>query len=314
MYIGTPSVKVAIVAIVSIIGIGALLYYTYTEQRKSVPSTKSLQTFLAGASKSLAEIDTDKDGLKDWEESLWNTDPKNADSDNDGTKDGDETDRNRDPAKKGEDAFTPEATLAVPDYFKTSTSTTEATGKALFARYLALKQSGKFSAVTQQSLIDDLTNNILSSSSVAPKYRKTDLTVVPTNAENASLYKFNMQAVSTFVSESGLRGSELLAIALAVNGNPENIAKGMESLDPFITVHEKALQKFETIPVPEVVADAHVTFLSTYAAYVETLRMIRDAAADPIQGMVASSTYMQREQQMQRAYLVLKNYMSSTPS
>jgi hypothetical protein len=51
--------------------------------------------------------------------------------------------------------------------------------------------------------------------------------------------------------------------------------------------------------------------LNTYSAYIQTLHMIRYAARDPIQGMVASSTYIQREQQMQRAYAVLKAYIAS---
>ncbi len=34
------------------------------------------------------DLDSDSDGLKDWEETLWGTDPKNPDTDGDGTEDG----------------------------------------------------------------------------------------------------------------------------------------------------------------------------------------------------------------------------------
>lgn len=47
------------------------------------------------------EIDSDNDGLFDWQEQLFGTDKHNPDTDNDGTKDGDEIKQNRDPLKPG---------------------------------------------------------------------------------------------------------------------------------------------------------------------------------------------------------------------
>jgi hypothetical protein len=45
--------------------------------------------------------DSDGDGLKDWEEIIYGTDPQNPDTDGDGTSDGEEIAGNRDPLKKG---------------------------------------------------------------------------------------------------------------------------------------------------------------------------------------------------------------------
>lgn len=47
--------------------------------------------------------DSDNDGLKDWEEELWQTDPQNPDTDTDGTPDGEEVAKNRDPRLKAPD-------------------------------------------------------------------------------------------------------------------------------------------------------------------------------------------------------------------
>lgn len=44
-------------------------------------------------------LDTDRDGLKDWQETLLKTDANNPDTDGDGTNDGDETKNGRDPKK-----------------------------------------------------------------------------------------------------------------------------------------------------------------------------------------------------------------------
>ena len=45
--------------------------------------------------------DDDKDGLKNWEEQIYQTDPKNPDTDGDGANDGEEITQGRDPLKKG---------------------------------------------------------------------------------------------------------------------------------------------------------------------------------------------------------------------
>lgn len=46
-------------------------------------------------------FDTDGDGLLDWEEALWGTDPNNPDADGDGTSDGAEVAAHRNPKKAG---------------------------------------------------------------------------------------------------------------------------------------------------------------------------------------------------------------------
>lgn len=52
--------------------------------------------------------DTDNDGLKDWEEVLWGTDPNNPDSDSDGMNDGDEVGNDRNPTIAGPNDNLPE--------------------------------------------------------------------------------------------------------------------------------------------------------------------------------------------------------------
>lgn len=52
---------------------------------------------------SIAEKDTDGDGMKDWEEVIIRTDPNNPDTDGDGVPDGKETQQKRSPVKAGPD-------------------------------------------------------------------------------------------------------------------------------------------------------------------------------------------------------------------
>ncbi len=59
------------------------------------------QGFAEGTSTTVTKIniDSDNDGLPDWKETLYGTDPHNPDTDRDGTNDGDEVTQGRDPLK-----------------------------------------------------------------------------------------------------------------------------------------------------------------------------------------------------------------------
>jgi len=61
-------------------------------------------------------FDADNDGLLDFEEALWGTDPQDTDTDNDGTKDGEEVTLKRDPMKAGpkDSLETPVSSLKSP--------------------------------------------------------------------------------------------------------------------------------------------------------------------------------------------------------
>ena len=54
---------------------------------------------VSNSTSSASEIDSDHDGLPDWEEALYGTDPHNPDTDGDGTPDGEEIKEGRDPLK-----------------------------------------------------------------------------------------------------------------------------------------------------------------------------------------------------------------------
>ena len=58
--------------------------------------------------------DSDSDGLKNWEEELWNTNPNEPDTDKDGAPDGQEIKENRDPTLPWpNDKITPDQKLEV---------------------------------------------------------------------------------------------------------------------------------------------------------------------------------------------------------
>jgi len=117
---------------------GSLIVWSFTKSGVvNNIQTQADQTSFAITSpdnQSITSLDSDSDGLKDWEEALRGTDPKNPDTDGDGTPDGEEVKEGRNPLKKGPDDVLDQKTLSLGNTFnlgvtlpKTTTSSTQKT-------------------------------------------------------------------------------------------------------------------------------------------------------------------------------------------
>jgi len=95
-----PSKKFLIsLGIAVLIVLVAILINYSGEKSYKAENNLSPVTSLSSALADANNIDTDGDGLPDWQEVLYGTDPKKADTDGDGTNDGDEIKAGRDPLK-----------------------------------------------------------------------------------------------------------------------------------------------------------------------------------------------------------------------
>lgn len=143
-----------------------------------------------GDANSLNNIDTDNDGLKDWEELLWATDANKKDTDGDGTPDGEEVKDGRDPLKKGPNDFlsqyNSDSEVSASVNSKSNVSDTSLTAsdvfsQQLFSQYMSLKNSGgEENPENTANLVDNLTSQALSSFSFR-EYNATGLSLFPGN-------------------------------------------------------------------------------------------------------------------------------------
>jgi hypothetical protein len=114
-------------------------------------------------------LDSDNDGMKDWEEALWKTDPQKSDTDGDGTSDSEEIKLNRDPMKantapqnatpndKIDEKIITDNKKAEEDFAKLSD--VDKMGRLLFSEYLATKKIGQ---TLTSSDIQNIVNDSLS--------------------------------------------------------------------------------------------------------------------------------------------------------
>ena len=135
------------------------------------------------------DADTDADGLKDWEEALWKTDPKKADTDGDGTNDNEEITLGRDPLKAGpNDTISDKEDLVAQE--KALADSKQNTMTAIYARkfmndYLMLKtQKGTLEDSDKKQLVDSFMSNI-KPLEVEDKYKLSSLKTTQDELEEA---------------------------------------------------------------------------------------------------------------------------------
>lgn len=97
-YLPSKKFSISLGIAILIILIAVIINYS-RESNYKVGNGLTVENSLSSALTDANSIDTDKDGLPDWQETLYGTDPKKADTDGDGTNDGDEIKAGRDPLK-----------------------------------------------------------------------------------------------------------------------------------------------------------------------------------------------------------------------
>ncbi|MDO8564547.1 MAG: hypothetical protein Q7R88_00980 [bacterium] len=261
------------------------------------------ETYYGGLSKeqvamaaAVLERDADKDELKDWEEQLWQTDPKNHDTDGDGTNDGEEI-------RLGRNPLTPSTALpgAPPNDFldketietKTTVGKSEWTGtdrlsREFFSKYMALKQSGKpFTSEEAQKLISDVVNHY------PPEPQKKiwsedDSTV--SSADDTAAYRQYGNAVGAVIlkHQDGGGEHELVIYERALANEDEN---DLATLEHRVTYYENLINGIRVIPVPSGAVSIHLDILNALEQLKESVESMALAMEDPVRSLGGTGVY-----------------------
>lgn len=220
-----------------------------------------------------SDLDTDKDGLHDWQELLWGTDKSDADSDKDGTTDSKEIEAGRDPMIAGpEDSLEKTRGISAssvtafsasvssdPDNISTEVS------RDLFAKFMALQTSGNLNDDTQTQVVNDVIANI-DPGSIPPRYSLTDVRVVDTNI--ASLRAYGNQVAET-----------VLNLGKTITPNSSN----KDSLSQY----SKTIESLKAMNTPATLGLTHLQVLNNFNATYQMLVLLAEYEKDPIKGLVA---------------------------
>jgi len=254
-----------------------------TAQRSSPPPKNlAASAALAGASSSapLGANDSDNDGLKDWEEEIYQTDLAKPDTDGDGTLDGDEVAADRDPLVAGPN----DKAAANPEMYGSPEENITARILAGIQQSLTPEMiAGLKRGAVAPGALGGLSNALASidpkSLVPAPNITRKDISVSGAQGREAVQAYFKAVAETILAEFNPLReGETAVFLKIKESGDLGNL----NGLDPVITAYTNAIARIRAIPVPQGYESFAIEELSHLTRARDALQAIRMSGDDPI--------------------------------
>lgn len=239
----------------------------------------------------LIERDTDNDGVKDWEESLWGTDKNNPDTDGDGEGDAEEIATLR--AEKNGGAPTSLSDLDETDQF----------AREFFATTIALSESGNLSDASIASLAENYASGAISWKQetifTSDNLKTTDIsTTSKTNYEvdiTNVLNTYNIGSIDyiNFIpAYIEKRDAEALSI----------IQKTSET-------YSGAVEALLEITVPTDAVPAHLSLTNSLENHREIIDSILEIDSNPIKSLAGIAYFTKSMESITNAILISQAYI-----
>lgn len=282
--------------IVIIVGLFALsTFFVWLNQDKEIFSLLSQDDPTTASAEDLSSKDTDGDGVRDWEEFLWDLDPNKKDTNSNGITDDKELEAKK-VALRG--TSTPETSTA-------SSTFTDAFSKEFFVAFTALKQSGNLTKanidkLSQQSLA------ALTQTSIKDKYTKKDLILASSTPESKITYRNAIQATGDGLSIKTL-GTELDLLYKAINKpKSEKLVTDLLKIEKiYLTLAERTI----AVPAPSVIQNSHLKLANNYYALGTAVAGLAELYNDPALSVVYLGQYQKAIEALPTTMSTLKKYM-----
>jgi hypothetical protein len=244
---------------------GITYYHAHTPQKISTQSPSVTPVSL----KTLADKDTDGDGIPDWKEVLLGTSPTSTDTDGDGVPDIQEiTQRNKTLSLKEEPQNESDAFV-----------------QNFFSAVLSLKNSGNLTKENMQVVIDELQKSIGDRKNIPDNYTSKNLLVTPTSSKNSALFIKNTTALLAEKKYTAL-GSEQEAVQTMLE-NSSNTG----TLTYFSTLYIDLASRLIRIPTPKDRAVPFLALINTLHNIGTALKNLEQVSTNPINGLIGLGQY-----------------------
>jgi len=251
------------------------------------------------------EKDSDGDGLMDWEEGLWGTDPNNPNSKSVSVNDAEYVATVREALKAPSQ---PTQTAQV----KQTLTETDILARDLFTQYLNIKGAGSnITSDVAQGLAATLANSVLTETEPSTIYTSADLNIVDDSERAYENYEKLLEAtINQYQGAGGI--DEIVELQKAIE-NPGNVESVM-ALETAWKQYENVLQDMLDLPVPSGVVSEHLEMVNALSVLVNNVESFQYVLADPVVALPAISNYGLNLQLFYEKLLSLGNSVESNIS
>lgn len=250
-------------------------------------------------SPNIYEKDTDGDGLADWEEVLWSTDPNNVDTDNNGIHDREEVYGKKDTQQL---AYTEEAT----NDEKKPITATETVAREILSSYMHTLYTGDDFSETDVESLTERANNVAKPLLRAPEYTFDQTLIVPATQENKTAF---IKSLYTIISgmASGVT-SEHEAVYAIGNGDTD---WALEELTKTVEHYKKYVTELDRVHVPVDAVTLFSTMMRALHFYIYTLEGFSLLNEDPFRSAASAKVFLEAEAQLKNSYVGMRTYIDT---
>lgn len=291
------SVRIFVAVLIAGGFIGTAFYLTSSSSLFSSVTAQSTDELL----ESYAALDTDADGLPDWQEALYGTDPNNPESVEAGVLDADAVARGLVSPKFLSEESSAGGEITIPVDQAAANTLTDRFSRLFFSQYLAGRNAVAPTSEQIQQFVADATADVLSER--APDYLPVSLVVRGTD-DTATGVAAYVSAVDAALIASGGQGgeNELAYFDAAIKGDTE-AADRMQSI---AAVYRASAERMKAVLVPPSLVSAHAE--ATSAIYGLSIAVDDMAAykADPLRAFVGIRKYKDYADSMSTSFAEIR--------
>ncbi|MFT5281143.1 MAG: hypothetical protein ACI9AR_000601, partial [Flavobacteriaceae bacterium] len=238
-------------------------------------------TALFAVKNSSESNDSDGDGLLDWEEALWETNPFDADSDNNGISDGKEVKRWQEENKKEY----PES-ISEKKRSETVETSTEAFMGDILSELTAVRKQGLFIGEKEKLEISQKLEQNIFNQKITPYFTISDLTF----SEDIQTYANDVIYALEEYSKSQLIGNELLMFDSLLK-NEQRVLEEEQLLISIAQEYKNLAKKFVSIHIPIDMLDKHLAVANDIYAVGISIEKMANISTDPLQAFIGLFQY-----------------------
>jgi Bacterial TSP3 repeat len=256
----------------------------------------------------IAEQDTDKDGLKDWEEVLWRTDPQKADTDGDGTSDSKEVELERNPTVKGpNDKISDHPFAQNQEGVKGEPlTTTDKFARDVFSKYITTKQANGGVPLTNSEQKEIVLGMLDESEDILPKviYTRGDL-LLAKDSSSTTIRAYGNELGRIIKTYSISARDEGIILRDSIDAEDPDILK---ELDPIIKSYQSLLSSFLKTRAPANTSLIHLALVNSFSDIITTTKGMRSLYEDPLAALQGAGHFPDARASMIMSLQRVKNY------
>ncbi len=254
----------------------------------STKENEKLTNLDVNSAKIKSDIDSDSDGLLDWEEDLFGTMRDKKDSDGDGTLDGDEVNLERNPAISGSDSLSQKA-VTINGSSKLSENENDFIKSLLGASYSLKNADG----TTLEGATSKLTS-IAEKSFTFKQYTFSDLkSISGSSSESLRFYGSAFATIQVTLLTDMAKNQDSIATNLKILGD----------------IYAKAAKNLSEIAVPSDVLSIHLKIINNYSTVASAYYAFEEYRENPIKATIAIKAFTEASENHEKEVKTIASYL-----